>query len=503
MEKYTHVKRLSGVGVLVVLAAGVFCPGGVSARDLTYEQALEIALKRSSRSELIQGNLDVAERKYFAQRVNFYLPEISLRGSLPAYQRQETYDYLPGEGQQKVTGQRTTTDLTSYIDLNQSLITGGQLTVRAYLRSNNWRYPQLQREQITPDSSTVGLVYVEEDRRLGSFDFTFEQPLLQPSQPKNELNNARDDLEIAKLTRKVEQANLKKEVAEAYLGALQLSFDYNLAQEKYRSAKITADVDSMKFEDGIVSEEAWLISASARLDAELTLFDARSQLNQQMQDLRILLDLAEEDTLILSRPEAPDMPNEAEQQRLLAASDLSIPIQQAQREYDKAKRAADFQRSSSGLQGTFSASYNKESGSVETTFQPQEDLNLDTWGVSLEFTYPLWDGGATGASIKAAELEAERKRIELERAQKAAKAEIRNLINGIDVSYRKLDVLKKQIELANNRLEIAQFRLEDGQISEVEFLEAEVAHLEAQRKYVEELKNYLIDMYDLDAKFIS
>ncbi len=492
-DRQRHRARLL-VGLVAAGVLGTVAPAG--AEQLTYDQALEIALKRSSRSEIIHGDLEVAERQYFARRVNFYFPEISLRGSVPAYRREETYDYLPGTSV-KVAGRKTTTDIDSYIDLNQNLLTGGNLSFKAYLRSNDWRFPQMARI----DSVLSRQVYVNEDRRLGSFDLTFTQPILQPSEAKYELHNTRDDLDLAKLTQVEETSTLKKEVAETYVGALTRTLEKRIAEEKFESARLQAENDSAKFQDGILSEEGWLKSASSRLDAELVVYDAQNELTKTMQDLAILLELGDPDSLALAVPTVVEELTAEQRQQLLAASDRSIPIRRAEFQYEKARRAAGFERAASGLQGTLSASFSKYGGTVENTEQGKEDLNLDTWGVTLEFTYPVWDGGAKGASVRAKEIEAQKAKVELERQRKAAKAEIHALANSVDVSSRKLTVLKKQIELTENRLRIAQIRFDNGEISRITYLESSVAHLEAQKAYVDELMNYLVDMYGLEGKF--
>lgn len=483
------------VRLLLILATTLAAAAaGGAARDLSYDQALEIATGQSSRAEIIMGNLEVAERKYFARRVSFYVPEISINGSLPAWESSEQYAFPEGGGTEKVVASRKTLDLNTFIGLDQNLITGGKVNFRAWLRRNDWEYPQAS-------------FRVDETKELGSFDLTLEQPVLQPSQPKHELNNRKDDLELARLARTEELAALKKEVAEAYVGALQLSLDMEIAREKLESARLQAEVDSAKYLDEILSEEDWLKSASARLDAELQLYDIESELSQQYQELAILLELESYQDLDLSEPTLGPPLSPEEQERLVAGADRSVPIRKAEYNYRKAKRSADYTASSSGLTGTLSANYSKDAGTVESEYvdnpalNSDESLNLDSWGVKLEFSYPIWDGGASGAEVKASRIEAEKARIELERAQKVARAEIRNLTEGLDVSYRKLSVLQKQIDLAGERLKIAKFRFEDGQISRITYLETSVEALEARKNYLDELKNYLVDFYELEGKF--
>jgi len=484
------LRARSGLFSTVLVVSFAVVAPTVGAFELTYEQALDIALNRSSQADIISGNLEVAERNYFARRVNFYLPAISINGSLPAWESREEYTYPDGGGGSKEIGKRTELDLESFIGLEQSLISGGHLNFRAYLRSNDWEYPR------------SGLT-IEETKRLGSFDLTFDQPILKPSEAKHELHNKKDDYELARLTRTEETATLKKDVAETYVGALEQKLQKQIANEKLTSARLQSEIDSVKFLDGVLSKEDWLISTSARLDAELELYDVQNELSKVMQDLVILLELDSQDDLDLSEPAVLEPIDAAERERLIAAADRSIPILKAEYEFRKAKRAADYVASGTGLEGTLSANYAKNTGRVETSTEGKTDLNLDTWGVKLEFSFPVWDGGAAGASVKASRLEAQKVEIELKRARKAARAEIKNLVDGLDVSTRKLDVLQQQIELARQRLDIARFRYEDGQISRITFLESSVVWLEARQGRLAELKNYLVDMYDLEGKFIN
>ncbi len=476
-----------------MLVALAISTAGVSARNLTYQDAMDIALRRSSRAEILKGNLDVAERNYFAKRVNFYLPEISLNGTAPAYTSAETYDYPDGGGGQKIVALRKTLDLQTFIGLKQSLITGGELTINTRLTGTNQDYPQR------------GVTVSQEDR-LGSFEFTLTQPILQPSDGKNELNNRKDDLELAKLTQHEEIASLKTEVAQTYVGALEQRIQREIAAQKLESANLQASIDSSKFEDGVISEEDWLISSSARLDAELNQYDVQNELSKKLQDLVILLELESTDSLELEAPPAMALYTPAERQQLIASSDRSIPIQKAEYDYRKAKRAADYASSAAGIKGTLTAEYSKRAGKTDISASDPAlagvtNLNLDRWGVRLDLSYPLWDGGASGASVKAQEIEAQKAKIELERQRRAARAEIKNLVSSIDVSERKLDVLRKQIDLAKNRLDIARERFDDGQISRITYLEASVAWLEARQAYLAELQNYLVDTYNLESKF--
>ena len=459
-------------------------------RELTLDEAIALAVTRTSRAEIIRGNLEVAETNYFAERVNFYLPEISIKGNVPAYSVNERWQMYGTLGSKKLINTEVF-DFRTYLELRQSLISGGQLTVRGNLVNSDGEYP---------DGRDVSII-VKENTRQGVFDFEFEQPFLKPSDAKNELKNKSDDLEIARLTEVEEVTALKKELTEAYFGVLQLSLKTDFVRDKLESACLKADVDSVKLQDGVISEEAWLESASARLDAELEQFDTDNQRQEKNRELAILLDFDASEAIVPSVPELAGHLGDQEKKLLIERWEESVDVRKVQHEYRKEQRAADYTASSHGLTGNLTATYSLGRGKVTKEDQKAENLDTDSWQISLNFDYPIWDGGASGAEVKAARLSEEKARIEYERSKRSARAQIVNLINRLDVGYRKLDVLNKQIELAKSKLDIAKLRLDDGQISKIIYLESKIDHLEAKDKYLEELKQYLLDKITLEGKY--
>jgi hypothetical protein len=486
------IKQNIPVRSIIFCVLGVMSTQTSLSRELTLDDAITLAVDRTSRAEIIRGNLEVAEKNYFAERVNFYLPEISINGNMPAYSINESFRFYGGLPRKQLI-KTTDFNFTGNIQLKQSLISGGDLTVRGNLLRGDARYPLWSDLDVTVEQST----------RESYFDFEFEQPFLKPSDAKNDLNNKRDDLEIARLAKLEEIADLKKEVTEAYFGVLQLSLKAEFTRDKLESARLKAEVDSVKLRDGVISEENWLESASARLDAELEQFDIDNQLQEKNRELAILLDFDASETILPVAPEIGQHLDERERKTLIECWEESVDVLKAHHEHQKEQRAADYAASAHGLNGNLAAKYSLGRGKVKTEGVEDDDIKANSWEISLNFTYPVWDGGASGAQVKAARLSEEKARIEYERNKSSARAQIVNLINRLDVSYRKLGVLRKQIELSQNRLDIAEFRRDDGQISMITYLESKIDYLEAKDRYLEELKNYLLDKITLEGKYIS
>jgi len=469
-------------------------PSVVLSRELVLDDAIDIALNRTARGGMITGNLEVAEQNYFARKINFYLPEISIKGAVPAYSVDESYRLFGGASKSALFKTRDL-NFRSFVELNQSLITGGDVTVTANLTAQEFRYPNTG-----PDAAVTP--FINQNTRLGDFNFSYTQPLLKPSESKYTLRNTRDDLEIAEIVRIEEETALKKEVIETYLGVLQMTLQSELNDDKFQSASLKAEIDSAKLLDGVISEEDWLLSASDRLDAELNKFEKDNESSEKKRELAILLDWDAADDMNLVEPVAAGHLSDELKQQMLDSWESSAPVMKAELEYSKSKRLADYAASGHGLTGDLTASYSTGQGRVDVD-GARENIDTRGWGLSLNFSLPLWDGGSSGAAVKAARIESEQAKLEYNRTKKSTRAEIINLVNQLDVSYRRLEIIRKQIELAENKLDIAKMRYDDGQISMIIYLESKVFYLETRDKYLEELKAYLLNRAELESKFVE
>ena len=497
MDNIIATVRLAMVGLMILGTGSV-------ARELTLQQAFDIALSGTGQGMIIDGNLEVAEQIYFAEKINFYVPEISINGSVPAYSVNETYDFFPGTDI-KGLGRSTRLDFDADITLKQNLITGGDLTLRANLVGKDRDYPLRSFREDVDGDTIINTRTIDEIRKTSTFNFSLEQPILKPSEAKHQLRNSRDDLGLARLSGVEAATELRSEVIEAFFGVMQAQIGLAISQAELESAELYAQIDSFKQNDGIIAEWDWLMSSSNRMDAELKKYEADNGLAELERDLVMLLEWDEDLPPQLLRPDTVIHLSQSEWQVTMNAWADCVDIRKATLKHAKSDRQADYAASAHGLTGTLAATYGLERGSIEenrTGLPMREDLQTDSWGISLNFSYPRWDGGASGAAVKAARLAAEQTRLELQKAEKSARADIGGLLNKVDLGHRKLSVLKRQIELAEDRLNIARNRYDDGQISKLTLLESRVSFLEAKDKYLEEMKEYYLTRVELEGKYL-
>ena len=316
------------------------------------------------------------------------MPSVSVLGSLPSYAVDESYRFFGGSTRKRLYKTRGL-GLNSFIQLEQSLLTGGKFNVRANLTAGEDRYPD------TDPTAPLGS-FLEERSRRGYFDFTLEQPLLKPSQPRNDLANREDDLEIARLTRLQDETALRREVTEAFLGLLIADTKEQTAADRLEAAGLRAEIDSTKWNDGVLSEEEWLTSASRAPRRGAGLREASLAAAERRRDLALLLDLADSDEVQPVEPAAPEHPEPARIEQWRSDWENSREVRRAAYVHAKAKRAAGFAAAGHGLTGDFHANYTFGRGNVKIEGENEDRINTNGWGVSLNFTYPVWDGGASG-----------------------------------------------------------------------------------------------------------
>jgi len=494
-----HIVLLTGVLLIVSTGIGL-------GQALTLDQALNIALNRTMRGEMIEGNYEVAEQLYSARRINMYLPEISINGSVPSYRQAEEYRPYKSPNDRELFETRNL-NFSSFIELKQTLLTGGQLTATTDLKSDDDRRPDTRFE--ASDN-----LFVDQLSKQGSFSLTLDQPLFRPSSSKNELNNRKDDLETAKVTRVEEIATLQKEVTETYLGMLQQQLQTEMAADELRRSRLQLAIDSAKVADEVLSEEDFLLSRSSLLDAQLAHHSVLTELGETQRELATLLDIDVSDELNLIVPVVAAHIDSSVQARLIADWERAAPIKKAEHQLAKAEREADYASAGHGLTGDLKASYSYGRQEIETDklYDPSlhdpggfttEDIPTSNWTVALNFKLPIWDGGAGSAAVRAAQYQAEQARYEFTRAKRSARARIVNLVNQLDVSFQRLDIIRQQIDLTEERLSIAEGRFTDGRISESTLLESRIFVRETRHRYLEELKQYLLNRIDLESQYLD
>jgi len=477
----------------------------LSAAEMNLEKTIDRLLNETTRGRIIAGEREVAQDKYQAEKIGYYIPEISFNTTLPSYQQTQNYDNYSGFAE-PVFFKRTYFSGDGNLQLKQKIITGGDITVLASFNFSDREYPYpLTRrviDETSNDTTFTQELFTATDRRRGSnFTFQFSQPIFRNSESRDSYLEARNNLDRANIQWRADRADLKEEGITAFFDLLMADIDWHIAGFQSELADYNAHFDSIKYDDSIITEEAWIESKSERLEKKLALFDAEANLEEKKNDFKHLFDLPSDAEVELSVPPSRDELTEKEVENYLANADKTASAELARISMKSAERSLEQTRNSMGLNGSLNASYSLGRGNVKQS-QPlgEFDDRVDTrnWQVSLEFNYPIWDGGASGANLHSQEMAYESARLEYLAAQRNARNKMEILLKRIDINHAKLSLLDQELNLAERKLQDAEERHDIGMISDGTLLENRIFYFEARKNHLATLKNHYLDLTELE-----
>ena len=467
------------------------------AETITLQAVIDRLLEATTRGRIIGGQHQVSKDKFDAEKIGYYIPEISFNTTLPSYRQRENYDTYAGYAN-PILFKQTNISSTGNIRMRQKVITGGDLTLQTGFDIRNEEFPV---------GTRVGMSDLFEYRRgltkwrLGDLLLQFNQPLFQTSTTRSSYFQARDNMDKAEIEWRINRANLKKEGITAYFDLLTADLDKQIADDQRQAAGYKAQWDSVKYERGVITEEAWIESKSGRLEKHLALYDAEATLEEKANTFTHLLDLPSDPRPTLEIPVVPSKPDETRARALMANVERSAETELARINMAIAERDLQKTRGALGINGTLSAAFSIGRGNVEqnrpdTSFD--DDVNTKDWRVSLEFSYPIWDGGASQANLHSQELAYESSRLEYLAAQRSGKNNMEILLRRTEINNSKLDLLEQEVGLAEKKLREAEGRFAEGMISDATLLENRIFYLEARKSYLTTLKSYYLDSAELE-----
>ena len=495
------------IGNTCIFILLIFCTT-LSAEPLTLDQTLERLLNESTRGKILQGQFEVSQAKYHSQRIGYYLPEISLNSTLPSLSETENFSQFYGFTD-PILAKRRTSSRIGDIQMRQKVITGGDITIRGYIDWRDARYPSTISVQDTLTDAFQSYLVTAKDKTIrNNLSFEFSQPIFQNSDSRMAYNSARDNLDQAEIQNRSDRAELKKTGIAAYFDLLVADIDTDIAVANKELAEYTTYWDSVKYADSVLTEEEWVESKSSRLEKKLALFDAEASYEEKLNDFKHLLDIPGDKKTELVSPPTPPMPPASKMQWYVANAEYLSETELARINMEIAERELNQTRNSGGLNGTFRATYQLGTEDVTITKEIQLDSlvqninknnnNTTDWRVSLELSYPLWDGGASKANVRSSELAYESARLEYLAAQRNAENKMAIAIKRIEINNSKLQLLEDELALADKKLADALERQKVGLISEGTLLENRVYYLEAAKSRLTTLKDFYQDLTELE-----
>jgi outer membrane protein len=455
-------------------------------QPITLREAIVIAQQRSHQARAARASRDAARFRddAFGSRL---LPQLSLVGTVPDYTRSIIPVDQPDGGTLFRPRQQTNTTLSAR--LSQRLpLTGGDLFVTSALARL-----RLSGTQSVETWSTT------------PFAIGIRQDILRPNNP------GWDRREQSVRTGRDERAWLEA-MEDVALQTTDLFFGVYAAGAALRNAESNAAVNDTlyrintgRFEVGRIGENDLLQSELALLRARTTLEGARLEHERALAALRLGLNMPPGFPLEIAVtgdvPEyAADSALAGRQALLNRAAVLDAELQEVQ-----ARRRVTDARLAGGMGATVQATfgYNATAPGMSLAYQDLREARQ----FSLSVQMPLWQWGARGETVRAAEADRERVAALSQSALENLAHEARFAALQLVQARRNVALLAAADTVAGRRFEVAYNRYVIGRISVDNLYIAQGEKDQALTQYVDGLRRFWqahyrlrrVTLYDFEA----
>lgn len=459
----------------VCLAAALVTPLRAQ-QSLTLAQAVELAQKQGHQARAAASTLEAArlrDRSFFARR----LPQLTLGGSVPAYNRSIVQVVQPDGSTLFKPQDQTNTSLT--MTMSQQLpVSGGSFFVQTALS----RLAVTGSNSFHTWSSTPVL-------------FGLRQDVLKPNVAGWDRREEVVRSELAERT----FLEAREDVA---INTATLFFDVFAAKQTLINAdKNVAVNDTLytlnkgRFEVGKIGENDLLQSELALLRSRTSLDGARLDYDRANAALHLALNLpSTSDVEIVVTPDVPDFEadtiravNEALRNRA-AVFDVQLQGVQASRRITEARLGG-------GVGATVSATYGFNASGDRASLVYKDLLEARTFNVQVQV--PLLQWGARGENVHAAEADRDRAEALGQSTIEQTRQEAHFAALQLSQARRNLALSAKADTVAGKRFEVAYNRYVIGKITIDNLYLAQNEKDQAVNQYVQSLRGYWQAYYRL------
>jgi outer membrane protein TolC len=463
--------------VIKVLALAALIAAPVAAQQsITLADAVAMAQKQGFQAKSAEGVRDAAQLRYRAFTASL-LPQLSLGGSLPVYNRSIIPVIQPDGSTLFRPQEQNTSQLT--MTLSQRLpFTGGEL----YMNSSLQRVQVLGEHDSRNWNSTPFLVGIRQDLlRSNSASWDARERDLGADVADRQYLETREDIAA--------------QTTNAF-------FDYYAAQVALRNAgSNVATNDSLfllnqgRFEVGKIAENDLLQSELALLRVRNALDAAKLEHDRTLAYLRLQLNLPAGTPLEIIPPTTiPEVVADTAVAVAEALRNRSTILNSELQGVTAARRVSEA-RYNSGFGASINASmgFNQSGSQMNSVYQDLREAQT----IRVDVSMPILKWGGRSATIQAARADASRAASDAEQSRQTIIQEAHFAALQLPLAFRQLQLAAKGDTVGQKRFEVANNRYQISKITITELFQAQNEKDQALVAYVQALRGYWTAYYRL------
>lgn len=445
-------------------------------RPLTLTQAIDLAQRQGLQARAAEASRDAARRRdraFTARR----LPQLSLTGDVPVYNRSIIEVVQPDGSSEFRPQQQTNTSLN--VQMAQRLpFTGGSLFVSSALA----RLDVSGTRDVRNWSSTPLSVGIRQDiLRPNAFKWDGREQEIRSDAAERQYLEAREDVAIA--------------VTQSFFDLYTARLDLENATRNAATNDTLYTLNKGRFEVGKIGENDLLQSELALLRARNAVDGARLTYDRALASFRLAVNAPAGAPIdIVVTGEIPDVTADtalAVQQALRnRAQALELELQDVQ-----ARRRINEARLNNGIGGTLLAAVglNQTAGDMNAAYR--DLLNQQRFSLALQMPIVQW--GARSNDIQAARADQDRVAATGRAAREQLIQDAHFAVLQLEQSRRQLALSAKADTVAAKRFEVAYNRYVIGRIDMDNLYLAQNEKNQALAQYLQSLRGYWLAYYRL------
>ena len=306
----------------------------------------------------------------------------------------------------------------------------------------------------------------------GSTRLLYERDLLGQPSEEIALKRAEHSLQSARLNFDRQQLQLEGQVIDDYYGLVQSVRELEIEEQRLAQSRANLELAQRKFEVGLIAEVEALRLQVEMLQAEATYDQAQTNIESRRDILR--------ETLGLDVWAPLEIDTEVQYEIYPIDAQRALEIGLARRtDMKRAEISAEIRaleledtRRRNGINATFGANvsmrgHGSELGDISDNFE------RNRWGVDLQITLPLIDGGQRRANVSQAHIALEQSRLTREQQRRQIIQQIRDATRRVHEAERQIDLRQAALQFAQRTYDVEQSRFELGLADSQQLLQAQ------------------------------
>lgn len=479
----TGLKQLSRM--IISVCVFLLCwQAVISARELTLDEALNIAFANSPAMKRVGYSLDMSRHNLEAQQAAL---KSQFRLTLMPYQYAKRQDY------QDYASTYITSE-SKLSDFEFSISQPVKWTDGTFNISETFSWEENTNTQ--PNFFGGGDTTTTVSAYTSRLTISYNQPLFTYNRTKLELKDLELSLENAQLNYAIQKLQIEQQVTQAFLNLYYLKRSVEIAREEYANATESYDIINSKVEAGISAQEELFQADLTQANSQASMEDRQMQLENSMDNFKILLGLPlEEDIDVLT-----------DIKKLIVDVDLAQAINHGlANRMELRQRDIDIQNAlhsliQTGAQNEFYGSINLSYGLTGVDENNIGDLYQSptrTHGFNITFNVPLFDWGEKKHRMKSAETQVARTELNAEEERKQVKYEIRESYRNLLNQKLRIEIAEKNVKNARLTYEINLEKYKNGDLSSKDLSFYQTQLSSEQLNKVSALINYQLALLEL------